>query len=83
MEDQSVYLFVDHFINSHHLFPWQYVDIVRRKLILVIVGAQRIKGSVLILLQASVLCSRLSSVYKTVEIVTPRKNWACSTGRGK
>ena len=59
------------------------MDIVRRKLILVTVGAKRIEGSVLILLQASVLCSRLSSVYKTVEIVTPRQNWPRSTGRGK
>ena len=35
MKDQSFSLLGDHFINSHNLISWQYMDIVRRKLMLI------------------------------------------------
>ena len=34
----------DHFINSHRLCSWQSMDFVRRKLILVTIGTERVKA---------------------------------------
>ena len=41
------FLFGDQFINSHNLISWQCMDIVGRNLMLVTIGASRVKGGIL------------------------------------
>ena len=41
INDQSIFSLGDHFINSHNHFSWQYMDIVRRKLMLVTLGLRQ------------------------------------------
>ena len=42
-KDQSIFLLGDHFINSHNVFLWWCIDIVRGKLRLVTLGTWRVK----------------------------------------
>ena len=43
MKDQGIFLFSDHFINSHNLSSWKCVDNVRRNFMLITIGTKRVK----------------------------------------
>jgi len=38
IKDHGIFLPADHFINSHHFISWQCMAIIRRKLLLDIIG---------------------------------------------
>ena len=41
-----MFLFADQFITSHNLISWQYMDMVKRKLMLVTIGKLRVEESI-------------------------------------
>ena len=48
MADQSIFSLVIILLTLHNHFSWQHMDIVRRKLMLVTIGTQRVKSTCLI-----------------------------------